>query len=81
MVLETIFGIRITFLLGITNLIGLFLVFFSCRCLIGHKIANKLYQKEWYRKFYNNHCYYWWFFFASVLLHTIFAFLVFGNPF
>jgi len=78
---KTILGVQIIYLLGVTNIIGILLVFFSCRCLAGRRITNRLMQHGSYRKFYKNHCYYWWIFFGSVLLHTIIAFLVFGFPF
>lgn len=73
-------GIKLVFILGITNILSILLVFFSCRCLIGIKFVNKMWQYEWYKKFYNKHCYYWWVFIISVLLHTIIAFVIFGNP-
>jgi len=80
MVFEII-GPKIVFILGFINLISLLLVLFSCRCLIGVKFVENMWQKyEWYKKFYNKHCYYWWLFIISVLLHTILAFLIFGNP-
>jgi len=81
MVFETLLGPKIVFLLGMANILGILLIFFSCRCLIGNAFVQRMYQKDWYRKFYNAHCYYWWFFFISVVLHTVFAFLIFGNPF
>ncbi len=81
MALDPLLAARITFALGIANLVGLLLVFFSCRCLMGTNLAQKLYQHNWYKKFYSNHCRYWWFFFLTVLLHTLFAFYAFGNPF
>ncbi len=69
-------GLRLIFILGITNIIGLLLVLLSCRCIPG--IANKLFRYGWYKKFYIKHCYFWWLFVGSVLLHTALAFLVFG---
>ncbi len=73
-------GVKLIFILGITNVISILLVFFSCRCLVGVKFVKKMFQYEWYKKFYNWHCYYWLIFITSVLLHTTIAFLVFGNP-
>ena len=81
MALEII-GPKIVFILGITNILSILLVFLSCRCLIGIKFVNKMWQKyNWYKKFYSKHCYFWWIFIISVLLHAIFAFIIFGNPF
>ena len=72
---------QITFLLGWVNIIGIVLVFFSCRCLMGPKIFSWLQRIPGYLAFYKTHCYWWWLFFASVLGHVILAFMAFGNPF
>jgi hypothetical protein len=74
-------GIKLVYVLGITNIIGLLLVLFSCRCMGFPRLTRKLFNYSWYHKFYQKHCYYWWFFVISVLLHTIFAAIVFGWPF
>lgn len=76
-----VIGPRLVFILGIINVIAILLVFFSCRCLMGKKLGNWLWQFEWYKKFYGTHCIYWWIFIVSVLVHAILAFIVFGNPF
>lgn len=73
-------AVKLVFILGITNIVSLLLVFFSCRCLLGVNFFNKMMQRGWYRKFYNKHCYFWWIFFSSVIGHTVLAFLIFGNP-
>lgn len=80
MLIEPATGARITFMLGITNIIGLFLVFFSCRCLMGSSLQKRLWQHDWYKKFYNAHCHYWKLFFISVLIHAVFAIIYFGIP-
>lgn len=69
---------RLSFIFGLTNLIGLALVFLSCRCIV--KLPGRLLEHGWYRKFYGPHCYYWWFFFVSVAMHAIFALTVYGVP-
>lgn len=74
-------GVKIMFLLGLTNLISMFLVFFSCRCMVGINFVNKMFKYKCYQKYYSKHCYYWWIFFTSVILHVILGFLVFGIPF
>jgi len=81
MTIDPIIGQKLTYVLGITNILGLVLVYFSCRCLPGTKFLGKLSRYKWYQKFYRYHCYYWWFFFISVFLHTIIALIIFGNPF
>ncbi|MAG47109.1 hypothetical protein CL617_00765 [archaeon] len=79
--IDTDFGVKLVFILGITNIIALFLVLLSCRCMGSVKIINYFWKYEWFKKFYSLHCYYWWLFVISVLLHAVFAFIVFGNPF
>jgi len=65
---------KIVFILGFVNILGLLLVLFSCRCL-GFRLHISR------SKFYNYHCYYLWIFIISVLVHVVFAFIAFGNPF
>lgn len=74
-------GAKLTYILGITNLIGLGLVLVSCRCLMGAKLASKLSKIPGYRKILRHHCQWWWLFFISVGIHSILAILAFGNPF
>ncbi len=74
------FGPNLTFILGITNLVSLFLVFFTCRCLMGKRLTEFLWKHEWYKKFYTTHCYWWWLFFISVALHSIIAIWTFSIP-
>ena len=78
--INNILSVKLIFILGIINIVSILLVFFSCRCMIGAKFTNKMWKYEWYKKFYNMHCYFWRIFIVSVLLHTILAFLIFGNP-
>jgi len=63
---------KLVFVLGITNMVFGLLVLFSCRCMLG-TFVKKLYNYNWYRKFYKYHCYYWWIFFVSVFLHSFLA--------
>jgi hypothetical protein len=72
-------AIQILFIAGITNIIFLLLVLFSCRCILGR--WSKLGNNDRYLKFYKYHCYYWYGFIISVLIHTILAFYLFGWPF
>ena len=74
-------GWKLGFVLGITNLVGLALVFFSCRCLMGNRLTAFFWSKTWYRTFYRFHCYFWWFLFLSVTLHAVLGLFVFGYPF
>ena len=71
---------KATYLLGYANIIGLLLVLFSCRCIIGIN-PKALTKTKFYLAFYKYHSYYWWFFIISVALHAILAITAFGNPF
>ncbi len=79
-ILDPFLSLKVLFLLGITNLLLLFLVFMSCRCLIGKSVFNTLMKHEWYKKFFNFHCLLWWLFFISVFLHAVLAIMLFGIP-
>lgn len=75
------YGPNITFILGITNIIFLFLVFFTCRCLMGKRLTEFFWKNAWYQKIYSiTHCYWWWLFFISVALHAIIAIWTFSIP-
>ena len=80
-VLQSDLGPKLVYLLGISNLLGLLLVFFSCRCLMGPGLGKLMTRIPNYMKFYSLHCYFWWFFFISVALHAVLAILIYGNPF
>ena len=78
--IDTALAAKLTFVLGITNILGLVLVLFSCRCILGWN-PQFLQNKKWFMAFYRLHCWYWRIFLLSVLLHVVLAFLSFGNPF
>lgn len=80
MALDTLLLAKITYILGIINIIGLVLVGLSCRCILGLKMQS-LRKSNIFMNFYKYHCYYWLLFIISVILHTVFAFITFGNPF
>lgn len=85
MKIVVLFGVAIAaklgFIFGLINIIGLLLVFFSCRCLVGVGFLKRMLQHGWYRRFYNLHCYYWWLFIVSVALHTAIMLAIYGVPF
>lgn len=81
MAINPIFAVKAVYVLGWTNIIGLFLVLFSCRCILGSRLNQKLTQSKLYLKFYQYHCYYWLFFITSVVSHAIVAIIGLGNPF
>lgn len=78
---QTAWGFKLVYLLGIINIVGIVLIFFSCRCLVQPKIFQKLLTYSWYRWFYKQHCWLWRIFFVSVILHSTIALMLFGNPF
>ena len=71
---------RLIFILGIVNLASGLLIFFSCRCLPGAKIAGKLMQYQPYRTFYTYHCHIWKIFWPAVIVHAFLAVAYFGWP-
>jgi hypothetical protein len=81
MAIDYAFGIKILFIAGITNILFLLLVLFSCRCIGMSKTTKKLYNYRWFQKFNKYHCWYWYGFIISVLIHTILAFMLFRIPF
>ena len=80
MAINPLVAIKIAYVLGWANIIGLALVLLSCRCIMGLK-PSSLSKSNLYMWFYKYHCYYWWFFIASVILHAIMAIAGVGNPF
>ncbi|MDO8740749.1 MAG: hypothetical protein Q7J54_04240 [Candidatus Woesearchaeota archaeon] len=80
MAIDPSLGIKIVYVLGWTNILSLVLILLSCRCILGLK-PSSFSSSKLYMRFYKYHCYYWWLLIASVLLHAIMAFIIFGNPF
>ena len=81
--IDAALGIKLIYILGFTNVIGLILVLASCRCIPMNlsSIFKDLMKSKTYLKFYNYHCYYWLFFILSVVLHALVAIIAFGFPF
>ncbi len=73
-------GARLSFILGITNIIGLLLVLGSCRCILGWQ-PKFLQSRKWFMSFYGYHCWYWRLFLLSVFLHALVSIATFGYPF
>ncbi|MBS3057095.1 MAG: hypothetical protein J4415_00535 [Candidatus Diapherotrites archaeon] len=69
--------LRLIFVFGILNIVGIALVLLSCRCLFARLINPK---SSIMMKFYNLHCYYWLLFLISVLAHALIAFDLLGIP-
>ena len=80
-IFQEITATRVTFILGITNLVTITLIFLSCRCIPGLKIVSKLVKYPAYKRFYKYHCYIWWVFWVSVIAHATFAIASIGVPF
>ena len=77
---ESLAAARWIFILGIVNLAGGLLIFFSCRCLPGSRIAGGLMRFGWYKRFYRYHCYIWIILWPSVIIHAFFALMFYGWP-
>ena len=75
--LDPALELRLIFIFGILNIVGIALVLLSCRCLFGRVINPK---SKIMMKFYNLHCYYWLLFLISVLAHALLAFDLLGVP-
>lgn len=80
MAINPLIAAKTAYILGWTNILGLILVLFSCRCILGIK-PTTLSNSKFYMKFYKYHCYYWWLFIISVLAHAILAITAYGKPF
>lgn len=78
--IDTIFAVKLVYIFGYINLISIFLVLLTCRCLLS-KYFHFLSKYNWFTKLYKYHCYFWWIFILSVLAHTILAFITFPYPF
>ncbi|MDD5398586.1 MAG: hypothetical protein PHU70_05830 [Dehalococcoidia bacterium] len=63
----------IILILAVSNIVLGLLVFFSCRCLPGSRLARGLMQNQGYLTFYKFHCYLWLLFLISVMIHAVFA--------
>lgn len=70
MALDPLLALKLTFILGWVNIIGLILVVLSCRC-IPINLPESLQKTKAYQVFYKYHCYYWYLFLISVALHLI----------
>ncbi|MAH39428.1 MAG: hypothetical protein CL873_02700 [Dehalococcoidales bacterium] len=79
-IIDPLLASRLIVILGIVNLVGGVLIFFSCRCLGGSKLGVKLMKYRSYQRFYQYHCYIWRVFWASVIIHASLAIIFFGWP-
>ena len=79
--IDPVLGVKLVYILGITNVLSFLLIAFTCRCMIGVKFVNDMMKKPWYRWLFGHHCWYWRLFFLSVIIHITLALLVFGIPF
>lgn len=72
---------RLVFIFGITNLVAVLVIFFTCRCIPMWKLTHGIMKQKWYQSFYKFHCYLWWILFGSIVIHIILAFSLVGFPF
>lgn len=76
-----IIGQQLVFVLGLINIVSLFLLLLSCRCMIRFKLFQKLSKYKAIKDLYKWHCFFWIIFALSILGHTILASTVYGFPF
>jgi len=79
-ILQSATAARVTFALGITNIVTGVMVALTCRCIPGWKLTSGLKKRPGYQRFYKLHCYIWWAFWGSVIAHAIFAIGYYGTP-
>ncbi len=79
-IIDPLVATRVIIILGIVNLTTGALIFFSCRCLPGSKVGNRLMKHKVYQRFYKYHCYIWRIFWPSVMLHAILVVIFLGWP-
>jgi len=73
---------KLIFVLGISNAVLVTLIFASCRCIpMFSSVGQKLMKFDWYQRFYKVHCFIWPLLWVSVLVHAVFAYKFYGNPF
>jgi len=66
---------NLIYTLGIINLVFMFLVLITCRCIPVISGATKnLFKYKWYQKLYRAHCIIWIFFIVSVFFYTMVGF-------
>ena len=70
-IFDSLWGVRLIFILGIINITTGLLVLLSCRCI--PRISGRLMQYAAYRRFFQYHCYIWWVFWTSVIVHASLA--------
>jgi len=77
---DSLTAARVIFILGAFNIVMALLIFLSCRCFPGIKIAGRLMRYQPYRRFFGYHCYFWIVFWLSVIVHAFFALMFYGWP-
>jgi len=80
-ILQSIVVARLIFILGIVNILGVMLIFFSCRCISSGALLRKMMKYPAYQRFFGYHCYIWWILWLSVIVHALLAMVFFGIPF
>jgi len=78
--LTPLIATRLIFILGITNLVTVALIFFSCRCTGASRLGGRLMKNHLFARFYRHHCVLWWILWSSVVLHALLALTFLGWP-
>ena len=72
--------LKLIYILGITNIISILLVLFTCRCVPAWKLTRRLMAYKWYQRFFKYHYYLWLILGISVIAHMVFAISLMGFP-
>ncbi len=71
-------GIRLIQIFGVINVVTFLMIASTCRCVVGVRFFNDLMKRDWYKWYFNHHCWYWRAFMLSVLIHVAIVLMVFG---
>ena len=73
--------LKIVFITALINLLSVFLILTTCRCMNMWKITSGLNKMAWFKRYFRWHCYIWYIFVPSLIIHAYFAISVMGVPF
>ena len=60
---------------AVINVVGLFILFFTCRFIPTLRLTKSLVQKDWFKSVYKYHSYIWWLLIPSAFIHALIAIL------
>jgi hypothetical protein len=66
---------NIVLVTALINVIGIIVIFFSCRFVPSARLTKSLAQHRWHKFIYKYHSYTWWVLAPSILVHVAIAIL------